>query len=273
MKTLSKLILALSALLMVMATNNSCKEEEIFDQPTLPPSSAFIIDFSDFESKNDAVQTDVSTSQNFVFAATQVLFWRSIIALGLAVPIASYNHALEQNPTMVDPNKWLWSYSITANQDTFTAKLYGTATRDSVFWEMYISKTSGIRQFTDYKWYTGAMANTVSNGYWILNDNPTSNKNLLRIDWERNSTAPTWSIRYTNIVPGGEENGGYIFHGNTASTPFEAFFTIYNKGLNQTTYIEWNRTTKVGRVKASHFYSDSSWHCWDETFQDIECSD
>ena len=259
--------------IIAMLIVSSCKKEEVYVKPVLPPATAFIIDFSDFEAGTVKVENSPNTALNFGFSAIQVLVWKTIISVGLAVPVASYNYALEQTPTMVQANKWLWSYSIPVNQDVYTAKLYGTVTSDSVFWEMFISKIAGLGQFADYKWYTGAMDKDVTNGYWFLNDNPTSNLPVLRIDWESDEPAQTWSIRYMNVVPAGTENGGFILHGVTANPSFDAFFTIFNKGQNQTTNIEWNKTTIAGRVKAPDFYEDENWHCWDENQQDVDCSE
>lgn len=272
MKKTFNIKLLFSAILLLAIT--ACeKEEEDFGKPSLPPQSAFLIDFSDFEADTEKDFTEGQTSTNFVFSALQVYAWNLVITVGLAVPVASYTYALEQAPSMVELNKWLWEYNVNVGQEVYEANLYGTVTKDSVFWEMYISKTAGANQFADYKWYVGAMNRTVTEGYWILNDNPTSNKKTLKIDWDRNVENQTWSIRYMNVIPDDAENGGFIQHGITNDPTFDAFFTIFNKGQDQTTNIEWNKTTIAGRVMAPHFYNDSNWHCWDGNQQDVDCTE
>ena len=76
-------------------------------------------------------------------------------------------------------------------------------------------------------------------------------------------------IKYTNIEPGGAENGGYIFYGKTTDTTYDAYYHIYNKGQDNLTEIEWNLTSKAGRIKDEKHYSDTDWHYWDENLDDI----
>jgi len=45
----------------------------------------------------------------------------------------------------------------------------------------------------------------------------------------------TGDIRYTNIVPGGTENGGYISFAVTKGQDTDRSYTIYNKGKNEIT--------------------------------------
>ena len=65
-----------------------------------------------------------------------------------------------------------------------------------------------------------------------------------------------------------EENGGYINYGITNETPYNAFYDIYNKGQDNHTNIEWNRTTKEGRVKDAQHFLDAVWHLWDSNLDD-----
>ena len=53
---------------------------------------------------------------------------------------------------------------------------------------------------------------------------------MIGIEWHRDTEAGTADIKYTNIVPGGPENGGYIHFGVTGGYPHDAFYDIYNKG-------------------------------------------
>ena len=109
------------------------------------------------------------------------------------------------------------------------------------------------------------------NDFWILKKNPSDPTDLLRIDWHRNITDGSSDIKYTNIVPGGTENGGYILYEVTIESPYDRTYEIYNKGKDSTTYIEWNSSTMEGRVKDSRHFGDNDWHCWDFDYQDIEC--
>ena len=119
--------------------------------------------------------------------------------------------------------------------------------------------------------YYGGSNLPATEGYWILKKNPSDPTDLLRIDWQRDLAEGTHDIKYTNIVPGGPENGGYIFHGVTTEEPYDLFCEIYNKGKDNHTYIKWSSITKEGQVKDGSHFGDSGWHCWDSEHLDVEC--
>ena len=148
-----------------------------------------------------------------------------------------------------------------------TASLHGIVT-DSVTWEMYITKEG---EFEDFLWYFGKCDFLATGGYWILHKNPTNDVPLLQIDWERNYLDSTGSIKYTNVEPGGAENGGYIHYGLTLDEPYNAYYDIYNKGQDNLVEIEWNKLTKDGRVKNQQWFKDTEWHCWRPDLKNIIC--
>ncbi|MEK6617052.1 MAG: hypothetical protein AABZ32_13275, partial [Bacteroidota bacterium] len=93
---------------------------------------------------------------------------------------------------------------------------------------------------------------------------------LLQIDWTKNATG-TCDIRYTNVIPGGAENGGYINYGIVSDPKYDAFYDIYNKGQNNLTNIKWNRSSKAGRVKDQKKFGDALWHCWNTSLVNDTC--
>ena len=94
---------------------------------------------------------------------------------------------------------------------------------------------------------------------------------MLGIEWNRNLDNSTADIKYTNIAPGGPKNGDYIFYGKTTDSQLDAFYDIYNKGQDSLTNIEWNRSSKAGRVKDQRHFEDTAWRCWDNQLFDSEC--
>jgi hypothetical protein len=104
-----------------------------------------------------------------------------------------------------------------------------------------------------------------------VNRGPDYEGPFLQIDWHRYISTQTGDIKYTNVIPGDAENGGYIFYGSTTDEEYDRFYNIYNKGQDNLAEIEWNFTNKNGRVKDEHFYLDADWHCWDSNFNDIDC--
>ena len=73
-----------------------------------------------------------------------------------------------------------------------------------------------------------------------VNYSPDNSYPLLGILWHRNPEEATADIRYTNIVPGGAENGGYIYYGIRDNLPLDAFYDIYNKSQDNLITIQWS---------------------------------
>jgi hypothetical protein len=105
-----------------------------------------------------------------------------------------------------------------------------------------------------------------TSGYWELNYNPDNNVKYLRIDWEKTGDG-VGDIKYTNITEGSDSNGSYIEYGNNAVGDFDAFYNLFSAPDGKSIKIEWNTTTKAGRIQVN----DGAFKCWDETLQDITC--
>ena len=266
MKNLKHIIVY--ALLVVFAFSTSCKKKE--EPLILPPEGSFVMDFSDFEdtSSNKSIQSD-TTYANAFYSILNVGAWNTVITIGLAVPVASFVESFKHEPELSEDGTWIWSYSFNVGFSTYTAELHGKLNSTKVNWEMYISKT-GFGAFSDFLWYKGESNVDNTSGEWTLYDNPTSGKELLGITWsdDNNGTA---EIKYMNIVPSGAENGGFIHYGKNTNTNYNAFYDIFNKGLNNHTMIEWNRTSKEGRVQDQNHFNNADWHCWNSQGMDIIC--
>lgn len=286
-------ILLILALIMLFFAGcaGGANNSKISKPPQIPPQSTFVMDFSDFTQAKSSFSPNqtptvllVSLRQeidplattlnalgdraNWGFAALNVGFWNLVGFLGLAVPVASFVESVKQTPIKQPDNSWVWTYSITVQNITYTAELHGRYIASGVRWDMYITKQN---EYTDFLWYYGESDLDNTQGYWVLKEKPSKPNDLLRIDWHRNPSDETGDIKYTNIVPGGVENGGYISFTVSKDEPYNHSYTLYNKGENETTYIEWNNTTKAGRVKDSVHFGDSNWHCWDSNLNNTVC--
>lgn len=241
----------------------SCKKKVA---PVLPATSSFIFPGMD----NSQKTIDTKDVSNWFIAAADVTVWTSLIKLGLAIPIAAYEEALKQTPRHVSGDKWVWEYSFNFFISSYNVQLYGEFNPENgVDWEMYISKVGG---FQDFLWFTGNQDAEGTTGSWILYKSPEVNHELLQIDWTKDLSNNTGTIKYTNIEPEAAENGGYISYGNGQTGDFDAFYDIFNKGLNNLTEIDYNTQFYNGRIKDFNIYSDDIWHCWDEQLLNNDCT-
>jgi hypothetical protein len=252
----------------------SCNKDKEENLPLLPPESCMLMDFSDFyqTTKSDFIPSPLmqseATAWYWLNAATHVKVWKIIITVGLAVPVAAFVESFNHQGVYQGDREWAWTYDVTTLDAVYTADLNGTIQDTTVLWQMYVSKSGG---FEDFLWYYGEVNLARTCGYWIMNDNPTSQSELLRIDWTREPDSEVAEIKYTNIQPGGAENGGYIQYGILTDENYNRFYDIYVASTQRLVNIKWNSETKEGRIKDPYAYQDENWHCWDSNLQDIVC--
>lgn len=281
------LILVLIITLLPLGCASRGNSAQPAQPPQVPPQSTFIMDFSDFTESNSSFNPNQTSSvlfasllpdsipaaislnalgdrSNWGFAALNVGFWNLVGTIGLAIPVAAFVGSIKQTPVKQPDNSWIWTYSITVQGITYTAELHGKYINSGARWDMYITKQN---EYTDFLWYYGESNSDNTQGYWVLKEKPSKANDLLRIDWHRNTARETGDIKYTNIVPGGSENGGYILFKITQEKPYNRSYIIFNKGKDETTNIEWNSATKSGRVQDSVHFGDNNWHYWDSSFK------
>jgi len=244
--------------------------------PDIPPASTFVMEFSDFSDGgaaklipdgHDPIRQQVITTGNWGWGAVHVGVWNVIITVGMAVPVGTFVESFNHEPVQQDDGSWVWSYEVTVSNILYSAELHGQTVDGHIEWNMYISK-EGF--YDNFNWFSGESNLPGTEGTWTLNNNPDDPTPLVGIEWHRDLTAGTGDIKYTNIVPNGPENGGYIFFGLTENA-LDAFYQIYNKGQDSTIDIEWSRTGKDGRIRDINHFGDTDWRCWDTELQDASC--
>jgi len=242
--------------------------------PDIPPMGTFVIDFGDFQGggggANSARVAQSIPGGDWLFAAANVGIWNTILTITLAVPVAAFVESFNHEPTLQNDGSWAWSYDVLVGVMLYSARLEGRITGANVEWKMFLSKSG---EFTDVLWFTGESNLVTTSGNWILNRDPDNLEPFIRIDWTVDADDEIGDVRYTNIVPDSQDNGAFIFAGSTTDAEFDVFYEIFNANANNTTFIEWNRDSKAGRVMDEGQYSDTEWHCWDEMLQNTECAE
>ncbi len=270
-----KKVLSLILVVALMAGSfYGCKKDK-GDPPTLPPAESMVIDFSAFVSSSKSGAVDFSNkgteNLNWETAALIVGTWRTIIAVTLAIPVASFKVAVDQDPVYLSDKKWQWSYNVSAAGVTYKARLTGEIGPSDIIWEMYITR-EGAGGFTEFKWFDGTSKLDGTSGKWTLNESSSAQTPLLQIDWTKSGTE-IGTLKYT-YVKSGQSNGAYIEAGKT-SAALNAYFTIhyYNTSLSKFSdvNIEWSTSTKEGRIKSSD-YLDGQWKCWDSNHVNKTCN-
>ena len=266
----------------------------VAEPPTIPPLETFLIPFAEFTSGGSTsalpddsgyqiqlasctvpdgsgfpiIEAAFVNQSNWNYAAFNVGFWSVVVVVGLAVPVASFVAAFENIPLQQPDGSWIWSYDVRVGGTVYSAELHGEYIAQGVRWEMSISEEG---DYQDFLWYYGENNLPATEGFWILKESPSNPNDLLRIDWSRSIADGTYDIKYTNIVPGGAENGGYIYVQYTKEIPYDYLWDIFNKGQDNHTYIEWSSLTDEGRIKDLKVFFNNDWHCWDSSHANTAC--
>lgn len=265
-RKINVILLALVSVMLFPLTG--CDKEEQSTPPELPPVSSMVMNFSEFNEETKS-QSNNDTYVHRNLAVVNVALWNTVITLHLAIPVASFREAFNHTPTLQSDGSWLWSYDVEVGINTFTARLHGINNGDTADWNMYISK-EGQDSYTDFLWFTGTSYHNQEQGEWTLYKSPTENIPYIAIEWFRNDDENA-GITYTNIVPDGSENGGYIAYRKTTDTPYNAFYDIFNKGADNLTEIQWDTLTRAGRIKDPKVFGTDEFYCWDSAGADITC--
>jgi hypothetical protein len=259
--------------LLLAGSFSGCKKDK-GDPPSLPPAESMLMDFSNFagSSKSSATGYDNKgiDDLNWGTAAFIVATWRLTIVTTLAIPVASFKVAVDQDPVYLSDKKWQWSYNVNAAGVTYKARLTGEITSGDIKWEMYVAR-EGTDAFPEFKWFEGTSKADGSGGQWLLSESNINQSPILQIDWTKSGTA-IGTVKYT-WLKSGSSNGANIEYGLKNST-FNAYFAIKyystNLGRFSDVDIEWNTSTKNGRIKSTD-YADGEWQCWDSNYKDSIC--
>ena len=258
----------MSMILALAILTPSCNKENEDTLPDMPPAEALMMDFSDFATMPDTSLKSLVTYQNFFHSFLTVAGWTWVNKVLLAVPAAAYIESFDQKPVYKGDNTWEWSYTQDIFEHTYTVRLITRRiSNEELVAEMYLT-LEGI--YEDFKWFEGTLRYDRTHALWTLYDDPGHKAPIIQVEWNKDWEQDVSDITYTNIRAGDLQNGSYIAYGIVDDESFDAYYTVSVSG--NTIEIQWNRTTKAGRVKDEAKYGDANWHCWNEIFQDADCS-
>jgi len=269
---MKKIIYLLFVLVPTILFLQSCEKKG--NPPTIPPVETMLIDFSNFINDTKSATTpDVLNNSkavinyNWSLAATVAGVWNRLFYDNFNVPVEALRKATENKPTYLDNKKWQWKYSVNVLSVTYVARFTGQITSKDIKWEMYISQP-GVGGFDEFMWFSGTISLDGNNGQWIMYE-IDSQVPMLQIDWVKTATEVS-SVKYTYVKDGDPLKDSYIeYSRNTASYKIYLYDESLETFVN--IIIEWNTSDHNGRIQASDYLGDSSWHCWDGNKNDIQC--
>jgi hypothetical protein len=282
---MKNLFLSLLSLALLTVLFSGCEKKKD-SPPALPPAATMSIDFSNFVSSAksgtsvyEVKGVNVVDKSNWTLAATVAGTWNVILAVNLAVPVASFGVAVNKTPVYLDNKTWEWTYDFNSIGATYKARLTGQIRTTDIKWEMYISR-DGIGAFSEILWYQGTSNLDGKSGQWILNHSQAFPEPMLQIDWTASGTAVS-NIKYTYIRDKKDDRSvdpfknSFIEYGLTTTT-LNAFYNVHqNTGavnVFNDVSIEWSTTIHNGHIKANYYFQDTNWHCWNEIGSNVICN-
>lgn len=280
---MKKLVFAF-ALLMSFSVFQSCQKDPVDNPdervaPTLPPAESFIMPFTGYEDLDTTglhSQTELderggpTSFRNWFYAGSNLVVWNVIVAVNMAVPVASFLEAFNHDAVYDGQGAFIWTYEFNVGNDTYVANLSARFANNDldVEWVMNISKVGG---FSNVEWYRGVTARDNSRATWSLNHRPNNPQALLDILHEKDLATGAITTRYTNRIPNNENNGDYVEYQTFTSGDFNRGYDVFRANNNELLEIEWNAPRGEGRVRNPGFFNDDQWYCWDENLRDTSC--
>lgn len=263
---------AFMAILTAMIACSDQADEQPTTPPELPPKSSMSSDMGNFSS-NEEKSTTVNGVSNFQFAAGNVIFWQSFLAVDLAIPVAAFNEAFNHNfEYLKTDQQWKSEYSVSVANQEISATLYAKRSdnNNKVMWKMYLSSEG---KFDDFLWFEGESNINNTGGFWTLYKSPSAPRPVLRINWDR-IDGEAVSSTYTLVDVNSDKEGSSIAYGLSSENGFTHRYAVTIESKNQEGYdlsILYNQETRVGKVKSETHYNDNIWHCWNENLEDTNC--
>ncbi len=270
-------LLVLSIFLMQSCTTddsfNSGKSDEAV-APELPPVQSLIMPFTGFEDADTTGLVDQAnnrsgaTYRNWFYAASNLILWHTVVTVNMALPIASFNEAFNQDPVYAGNGVWKWSYDVNDNGTVYLCVLSGQAIdNETLQFDMHVSKAGG---FNNVHWYTGTVTDNGNTGVWEFSDRPNNPRKVIRAEYGKNA-AQVAHLTFTNIKEQSPDMGDYIEYREAPGADFDRAYDVYRVQPDDLIEIQWNEAIAGGRVKSQDFFNDDDFHCWDMEFMDVDC--
>jgi len=261
----------------LIAINGCKKTAEESSAPAVPNANTLSMDFTSLPTKTKSAAADITAdSSNWKIASFTVGFWAIAAGGYTIIPAAAFKAVIDNGkPVYDDVNKvWEWKVSFTFALGTHEADLTAKLSEDSVHWTMKITTWVNTAQQSTDKWFEGTAAYSRTGGWWILYYKPVGSaewKSCLKLDWKRENDN-VGSLKYTNIIQGDTNNGGFIEFGSVATGNFDKYFKAKGKSdnvdiNNKLCTIEWNSSTKVGHIIYNGYICG-----WDANLVNVACT-
>lgn len=244
---------------------DACEPKEKIP-PVIPSVESLNFDFSYFEENN-------TTGTYYSYAAEQISAWKALLTDSIDIQNSSLKETSYNDFIFQKDETWLMNFDFIVENIKFTANFFGIIEHDTTLFKtfLYSDAADTTLVFLDGKFYDDSKT-----GHWILNkpgfdeDTVFTEIKFMSVDWYVDSLDQK-EIKFTDNQIG-LSNLNYILYKDSTDGQFNAYVNIYVSGNDNYSIIEWNKSTKEGRVKDFLHFNDENWHCWDNNYLNIDCN-
>jgi hypothetical protein len=262
MKTKNKLIgmrpVAILLAIILLIVSYSCDNEPAENRPELPPVESLMMSFTDFSAARGDTKASGEPNLNFNYAFTSLVFWSGASALTMALPVAAYAYALDQGVEYLGDDLWEWSYSFQWSGLDYTATLTATRINNEEFsLEMLIALSATPDQAV--RWFDAVVRYDHSRANWTIYKDGSIE--VLEVTWTKDFELGDATLLYTYVEAQVLETDSYIKYEYAPQEMYDASFAVsISRGAM---LVQWNTTSKEGRVQDEGRFGDAEWMCWD----------
>lgn len=237
--------------------------------PPLPSSQSMEMDFSSFENNKQRAGAQVQTVENFSRAVGTAVIMKTIVDLNLAVPKVLFAASQETEAEFNEDGHWEWSYSHTAGSETYDVSLQASRASDNtISWNFYVTSPKlNLDNRLLFSGTTNAEGTEGTWNYYSLKSSDTEEA-VSQIDWKVDGEENV-ELRLEVLSDRNDYQGDYIeytYNGTLKTAVYS------DKSKNQSTELQINTETNAGYIITPD-YNDGEKACWDESFQNIACSE
>lgn len=265
MKKNLQYFLFLLGILILLST--SCKRQDK-TAPEKPELRTIEVDLSAFEVNMGGT--------HYNFASSKLNIWQKLLIDSMDFQKSLFNYAITNDQSFQEENIWALNGDVIYNDTLYEVSFITEDFTDSLLYNIYFSlieyneETSlvylNLLTFEGISYYYNQTPNFYGN--WKIQKPDTSEsigKSFLEVSWGDTIKAESF-IKFT-YVSGGNKNGNYIIFQDSIDGLYDSYLDIYSKVEENHTYIQWNNTTKRGRVKDINNFPDDAWRYWDESLE------
>lgn len=251
----------LSVTLLISCTESNTNSDAI--TPNIPSVESMTFDLSDLDDSNQKAKA----GSNFNAAIFRAGVAKFILDANLVIPKVLITAAQDRSPEEVAEGEYQWRYSAENGDNNFSVLLTAEVDdEDNVEWNFFVTTNATDPPLNNFLFFSGEADFDGSDGSWTYFD-ANEDEAVSKIEWDIDEDGSI-DLEFSVLS---DRNGN---QGSEINFEFDGTIKtlVYIDGSNNTTTtIEYNTETKAGFIISPN-YNNGEKSCWDESLEDITCT-